>query len=346
MATSITIQQYVEGVVSDEIVAGISMIEDPIDMLNTQNIKHVDSETVNRWMYSDANVVSQSDNKGDVSGNTHLANLRDRTYNNDTFTFPASKKIAYEIPSSMCNKFGVTAQTLGNSADFFEKDIARTNDFAAMLQEMVINPGMQKMKIESRKEVTDLFKNAGTVSAPNYQKPLGLPMVGTTSDRASYWTYDNKLTSVLSDSSMRSIVNLFANGQKNVLNQEFGMSAPMMILHSTDIALAGEVFLPETVVNANYRNSAGYIQELAQITKKLLGVYGDTDHADDFVVLGKNHKIYRLAFVSPTGKQTNGYWARVYPNLARGSLIVEIEKRSIMVIDGPEDFVKSIVPTE
>jgi hypothetical protein len=342
-----TVKQYLEGIVSDEIKAGLSGVNDPIRLLSTQKIEHVNVETVSNYVFKDLNEFTQTDNKGVISGNTHIASLRDRAYTLGKFTFPSTYKIGYSVPVDMANQFGITPESLNMNADEFQRQNANNmQGISDALQKHVVMPAMKKLDVLMMEEVRDLFRNMGTASATAWQKPLGLKLVGDASDRPNNWNYTNKLTSPLNDSSMRAITNLLASGQKNELNNLYGTSIPYMILHASDYALAGEKFMPEMTVNVNYRDSTGVLRSLGSQKAKMIGVYSDADHPDDFVVLAEDCEIVRLCYVDKYGRETDGIWTRMYVDQDTGNLIYEVSKRSIMVARSPIGIIKSIVPTE
>lgn len=343
---TLTIGEYLGGIITDELNAARSSVQDPIKMLSSQNIQHVDSETVENYVFTDANAFTQADNKGVISGNTHIASLRDRTYTDGKFTFPMEYKFGFSVPQSMANKLGITPQTIGNYSDSFVRNKDNLQGISDLLFKHVIEPAKKKLEFFELQEVRDLFKNMGTASATAWQKPLGLPLVGDAASRADNWNYSNKLTSPLNPSSKRAAVNLFAGGQKTESNELYGASIPYMLLHASDVELAAENFMPETVVNVNYRDSSGVLRELGAQKMKMVGTYTDPDHPDDWVFIAEDAEIYRLAFVDPYGNPTGGVWTRIYVHPDSGQLIYEVVKRSIMVARTPLGIIKSIVPTE
>lgn len=337
MAGTVTIKQLIENIAVEEVMIEQSKILDVVDVLNNK-ISYSESEHVDRLIDIDDNEVSRVDSYGDVSGGGQDANYADRTWLDDSYKIPQSNIVSFTIPYDDLQKFGVTAEILNRSED--EIEASSLTAFSEKINKEVAKL-VRKIMVNRRTEMETALAQLGTVSATSFCKPLGLPVVADASDRADHWNYDNLLGVALDEDSYKLGVNLFASNQKNVYNEKFGASRPVIVLHSSDYSLAESLHLPQVSVNQYFRNAGGSLESQI-VGTNAVGVYSDTAHPNDWIMLGLNNQIKRKAMKSPFGKETMGITARIY-FLDNGSLRLEIRDRSVVVIDSPIDVLKSIV---
>jgi len=334
MAT--TVAELVKGIFLQDLDTGIKGMSDVIDYLSENNIQTTDNTTIKRNVDHDTNAFHLVDKYGDTtaSSSANTSNLADRSYYEDTYDMAYSQQIQFVIPKDMLYRYtGVPAETLkavGNTVS------ATTLDSIVEGLRPEFNKLVEKAKQKRRDEVTALLKGLGAGATASVL-PLGEEAVDISSGRPNFFTYTNKLSAALDASEWKKCVNIFASNQKDVRNHDFKTSKPIILLHASDFSLAESIVLPNLSVNTNNRtagNSLGQIQAI--------GVYGDSSHSDDYVALGENHTIHRVAFVSAGNQLTNGLDFRLYAK-ENGSLVIEVWDRSEMVVDSPIDIVKSIV---
>lgn len=337
-----TIKELIEGTTLQEILVAQSDVQDPLDAINLM-VEYVDTRHIIREIDVDTNVISTVDNYGNVVDDAQDQNIVDRTYTGDKYDIPNSKILSFTVPYDQLQEWEITPDVLNSMADQIEVEGSAGDNFRKFSAK--INTEVAKMvrrlMVNRRTELETVMAQIGTVGATNYCKPLGLPIAADAADRPNNWNYDNLLGVALDEDSYKLGVNLFATGQKNVYNEKYGNSRPLIVLHASDFTLAESVHLPDLSVNAFFRTPGGSLEQKI-IGVKAVGTYGDTAHPNDWIMLGKKHQVKRKAMRSVGGKETLGFSVRAI-FLDNGSFRVEVRDRSVVVIDQPIDILKSIV---
>jgi len=338
---AITVKQAIEGTIIKELALEMSDVQDPIDYLNTI-IQYTDQETIVRQTSVDTRTIARVDKYGKTADDSHIANYADRDYDSDTYTMPQSNILGFEIPYESLYRFGFDETIMERRADELELDDENARRFSEMIK-TEIRTLIREIIENRRTEMEDALRNLGTASAIAAQKPLSLPMVGDAADREDHWNYDNKLGVELDEDGYAMGVDLFATGQKNIKNQRYGTSRPIIVLHASSYTKAESIHLPMLSLRQDYLTAGGSLEPLVTGGAKAVGVYNDPDHPKDWIMLGAKHTIHRKCMVSATGKQTNGITVRIYNNAEIGSIVIEVRDRSVVVIDSPIDILKSVV---
>ena len=328
MATSYTIKQFLQGIVLKEVQNEFSDLTDVIDVLSEGNSEMTQELTSHPFAGIDAGVVTTADVDGTATaGNSTFAN---RTYLETSFDVNRHKEVSLTIALDNLISFGISKDVFNSERKL---SIAECESFLSPKLMSEISKLATKIKQKRRAEVVALLTNLGTASATASEKPLGLASVDTAISRTTAWAYTNKLTAVLSSSTLDHAVDIMAGNQKTVLNDVYGVSAPMMLIHASSYSLASTIFTPDITVNVNNRNSSDGID----VVMKAVGVYGDTANSDDWVLLGKNHTIHRLLVDLGMGSEimVTFNWD------AKNNLKMSVLDRSQMVIDSCIDIVKS-----
>jgi len=333
MAT-FTVRQFLQGIVQQEMESQFSDITDVIDYLSEANTVETRDLTIHRTSGSDAGAVARVSATGVGTGTD--SNFSARSYLEDNYTLLTHKEVSLTIPFDDLGKYGLTKEILQSDKKMTEAEAAKI--LSPQLYAEIVKLA-NKMNQFRRDEVKALLANLGA-TAPNYQKPFGLSMVDTAASRTTAWAFTNKLTALLTTSTYDDAVDILAGDQKNVLNQDYKVSAPMILLHSSSYSLANTIHMPDLTVNVNNRNSGDGIDTIV----KAVGVYGDTANPTDWIVLGKNHTIHRVTYdLMNDGTFTNGIAVSYDWDTATNSLKLVFMDRSQMVVDSPQDIVKSIV---
>lgn len=327
-----TMKQILQGIQTDDVENAFSNIENAIDMLSEGNTELTQDLTFQPYLGTDAAAVANVNNIGVGTGTG--SNLADRTYINTTFTLNTSKEVFLEIPFDDLGKYGLTSEMLNSEKKYTVEEADRL--ISPQLRKEIKGLA-DKIKQKRRDEVKLLLKNLGTVSAQACEKPLGLNAVDTALSRTTAWTFDNKMAVALTTDTYDDAINLLTD-QKTALNQDYGDSAPAILIHAKDYALANTIHKPEISVNVNNRN-AGEGIDLS--IKKTIGTYGDSVNASDWVLLGINHGIKRIAYdLMGDGTYSNGIIV-IYKWTSDDSLKITIKDRSQMIITTCNDLIKS-----
>jgi len=342
MAGAITIKQLIEQVFVEEVKIAASKAVDPIDVLNSR-LLYSNTETYVRQIPIDNSTVTRVDKYGDVTGTPggEEASYADRAYADDVFTIPYSNVLRFSIPFDRLHEFGLTREMLESPAN--ELSAA---DFTAISEKMreEFTKLIRKILLNRRNEMVSALKllQAGDHGA---RKPLGVEIVAEASSRPTYWNYTNQLSTALDEDSYKTCVDIFASGQKTVDNASYGASRIQMILHASSYTLAEAIHIPNLSVNELHRTPGGSLDTKEAIIPAV-GVYGDSDNPDEWIALGVNHEIYRLAMKDPFNGETNGIVARMYVNVDNGKVVFEVRDRSLVMINSPVDIVKAVIPGE
>jgi len=331
------VKEILEGLATKQIITGLKEGKnDVIDLLSEGNVSYTNSETHFEFIGKDGNILSTVDDYGNVAGNVHDANLVDRNYTTHEWTFPNEKKISITIPHQKLSAYGIDSSALFNAVASKE-DIMRLKTATQGISNE-IDLLLEKIVTKRRNDVIELLAN---LQAPTHewQKPLGLNPVDDAVNRPNSWNYTNKLSASLTRDEFKKAINILASFQKTETNTFYGVSAPKMLLHAVDYSLAEEIFAPSMSINANERRPGGTLGN-----ERYASVYQDTAHPNDWIVLGYNHKIRRVAFRTIGGKEVDmGIKVEVYRN-QNGSITLTAYERSIMYVGAPTDIIKSVAP--
>jgi len=344
---AVDVKQQLELIAMQELVEGVSGIRDIVDVLSEEKIVSTQKLTVNRFTDKDGNVVTTADKYGAMAS-TYIANYEDRTYVKDEYRFPQSDGIAFVIPRDALQLFNISKEMVNGSGTKVANNVMMSigNALAPELRKLISD-----MKDARRAQVRYLLS---TLDAPtlDWQKPLGLNPVDEASNRTTgQWAYDNKLDAALTVAEFKLAVNILQGKQKNVRNSDYMTSKPVMLLHNSDFSLAESIMLPNLSVNTLHRTAGDSILP-ERLSVKACDVYNGSDNTDNWILLGMNHKIYRMAFVTPLGEATNGLSVDVewipatLANVGKkeAGLRITLYDRSIMVCDSAIDIVKAVVP--
>lgn len=338
---AITVAKFLEGLLIEEMKIESSKVTSVVDMFNNK-IKYTDKIHYVYDLSVDSNAVTRTDKYGAVSGNTHSANLADRTHKTFEFSIPNSAIIQLVIPRDIMAQTGLTPEMINMPIGTL-KSVDLNKLSAWLISEFGKLAG--KIKVFRLNEALDGFKNMGTSSAEDWQKPLGLPVVGDETDRPDNWTYDNKFSIAFDETAHKMAVDFFNNGQKNVYNEGVYGVAMNYLLHASSISAAGEVHLPNLTVDTYRRNTSGYLEALGQSSVSAVGTYNDSDHPNDWIALSDQADIFRLCYVNPiTGTMDNmGLEMNMYYDNSKRSLVLDVMDRSCFVIASPFGILKSSV---
>jgi len=336
MAT--TVKEVLEGVLLQDVSNELSDVQDAIDFLSESKIKLMPQRDTIRKIGIDGNVVTAVDKYGDLVAATADANYQDRTYLKDTYSMIEPTKITYTIPRQDLDLYGITPAILSAPANSVSESQIASMSAAIKAEWDELNKG--KMRTYRRKQLRDALIALGRTGQTNPCLPLGLKIVDTAGSRTTAWTFTNKGTAALTTTVYKEVVNLFVAGQYNANNREYGISSPLWLLHAADFSLAESIHLPNDSVETQKRTPGG---SYVPISAKSVSVYGDGTNTDDFIVLGKNHQIYRIARKDAGTASSNGLSARMYFIESNGALRIELYNHSEIVIDSPIDIFKAVV---
>lgn len=335
---AISILNVIEGMFIDSYKVKASMIEDPLDIL-ARNIRYQTQSTILKSYRVDSWSKRRLDKYGDPVGGTHITKDADRVYTGESVDMPYSEALGFEIASDELHNWGITKEMLSMSDEVKADDI---NKFAPKIVEKFVAM-IREFKMGRREQIRTALKELST-STSKARLALGtIPIVGEAADRPTYWTYTNELSTALDEDSYRTCVDMFQT-QKTIDNYDYGTSRPVMLLHSSSYSLAESIHLPDLSVNQYFRTAGGSLEQKV-VAVKAVGIYGDTDHPDDWIALGPDHDISIVAMVDPFNGETEGIFARAYVK-DNGNLVFEVRERIEVVINSPIDIVKSVVPSE
>ena len=341
---TVDVKQTLEKIMMNELVEGVSPITDVIDYLSEKKIVSTSKRTITRWTDKDANVLTNADKYGEMAL-AHSANYEDRTFIKDEYPIPTSDGISFVIPRDALDLFGITPEhvTSGKQISAPQMEAVGT----AFLPEIV--KLVRKVKKVRRAQVRELLSELQAPTKAS-QKPLGLAPVALAGARTGgQWGYTNKLAVALDKASYSTAVNILASAQKNIYDEEYMISKPLMLLHASDFSKAEEIMLPHLAINILQRTHGDSILP-ETLNMKMSGTYGDTGNSADWILLGENHEIYRMAVVSPLNQKTNGLSVSIEwipmteANKAnkQAGLRLTVYDRSFMVVDSALDIVKSV----
>jgi len=336
MTVTLSVKQLLEGVMLQQYSLFLAEIQDLIEVLSEQKIVTTLERTVVRKIGLDDNEMTQKDQYGDYDA-AGSANYVDRTYLKDTYDMPEPYTIDFIIPKSRWVNFGITEAMLqlDNSILTESQILAFTDGIKEEFGKLI-----RKGKQFRNNQVRFLLTNLET-SALAWQTPYGFAPVDIAANRTTAFSYTNEFSAALTTAQYKLAVNLFASDQKDGYNNPSPISTPLMLLHASNFSLAEEIHLPAQSVNTLYRTAGDTLLEQTQNVKSV-GVYGDTVSTADWVLLGKNHQIYRKTMVDAFGRPTNGvsFGIKITDN---GSLKIWMDDESIMVCDSPEDILKAVI---
>jgi len=342
---AVDVKEFIEKISMKELDEDLSQIKDVIEVLSEEKVLSTSDMTIVRQIGKDGSVVTTADKYGNFAS-TYTANYEDRTYLKDQYTFPEFDGINITIPLTRLHLFGLTRNMLKDGATITNKQLMGIGE--KLMPE--IKKLIRKMRQKRRDQVRELLSN---LQAPTQdsQKPLGLAPVSTA--RTTAWAYTNQLALDLTVDNFKTAVDIFAGSQKTVNNEEYMISNPIMLMHASSYTKAEEIMLPNLSVNVLNRTPGDSILP-ERLNIKATGVYGDTANPNDWILLGENHKIYRLAFVTPVSERTDGTFVVVEWIPASGNadqtgkknsgLSITLYDKSIMVCDSALDIVKSVAP--
>lgn len=340
---ALTVKDFILGVLEKKYQAEFSNIVDPIEMLSEGRIEYIPTKNtkVLRTIKERPGTGAVVDKYNKVSGDTNISNFRDYTYTGDDYEFPLPYDEGFQISNFDLSAFGLDADMLlqpKNLIDGAIKDgTIDIEGVTQMLYEYMVDY-IDAIKERRKQQVRDLCINLGTVSAPASQKAFGLNMVDTAASRTTRWSATNKGDAALDETEYDIAVDFLAGGQKNILNQDYGQSAPMLLLHASSYTKAQKIMLPGESVDAN-RLAPG--KTIDPTLKQMVGVYNDPTNRNDWILFGKNHQVYRLAKPSPSNQLTGGLY--IYIDISGGNITFHVCDNSIMVCDSPIDIYKAIV---
>jgi len=338
-----TVRELMEGILLQDVNEGLSTFVDPIDILSESNVILTDTRDILRKRDIDANAVTAVDKYGDSTGaaGVDTANDQDQTFASDQYTIGFSQIIKFEVPRDQFYRYGINEAMLNMDGEALDDDtfVNIINGLSTKIHSLTM-----KMNKHRKDQVRTLLANLGTAGASASQKPFGFLPVDVAGSRLTAWNYTNKLSAALDASEYDAAVDILAGYQKNAYNIEYGQSRPIILLHSSKFSLASKIHLPNISVNILNRNSGDAVAVApSEVTgTKAVGVYNDTAHVNDWILLGANHKIYRRAMAQVNDLNNNGLTARIYVK-ENGTMVFELRNESEMVCDSAIDIIKSIV---
>jgi len=290
--TTNTYDEFI-GVTRGMVVPRVTGVEDIIDYLTWGNVR---SSLDNDWVdnnISFGNEMTERDSKGAWLGANYNANVIDAVSDAAKYKLPYMPGLNYTVPKDLMAKFGIKSPT------DFQRPAGTINIDGLLSSERmvwVVDDMVRKMRSYAREQTRSFLINMGTVSAKDYQKPFGLPLVGDAADRINHWNYDNLGSAALSRTDNAPYVactNTLQSKQKNFANQDFGASKLMILIDAQDADLAAQVFTGQLVRDINVRQAGDEVIP-ALNNFKMTGSYEDPVNTSDWIGIGQNHKIMRV----------------------------------------------------
>ena len=325
---AITVKDLFEKMMTADLSAVYTSIDDAVDALSMENVEVVDTNIFSRYVKIDANAIAEINADGSLASGS-ISSYSAGVWTSNEFNMGRPNRKGITIGEDKFHVFGITPEMLNTNYKTIDEGelqrvYARLNAEAVKLY--------NDFKQERRNQVTTFLNEMGA-SSDQAVLPLGLQVAANS--RVGCWNFDNLLSAALSTGEFDNSINAIAV-QFDERGNSTGAQQIRYLFHESNFTLAQKILNPNEVLNSEYRSSTDFRIGGLPVGVKFAGVYGTS--GADWVAIGTKHRIKRLVMKGYEKPSIRIAWDNI-----DNVIYLSVTDWTGIVCDSPVAIVKSTV---